>query len=93
MENKKVNAFKELKPVKDTQYVQKILGDVTGINLTNQEITKLKVYLRYENKGGLFDSINQIYSVIGANFSKPSRFIIIPFMDSKGMPHLNIQKI
>ena len=93
MPDNKTNAFKELKPVKDSNFVQKILNDVTGINLTEQEITKLKVYLRYENKGTLFNSINQIYGIIGANFSKPSRFILIPFKDSKGLEHINIQKI
>ena len=87
------NGFTEVKPVKDSKFVSKILGDVTGINLSDQEIQKLKVFLRYENKGSLFSTINQIYSIIGANFTKPSRFLVIPFMDSTNKEHINIQKI
>ena len=91
--NENINSFVEVKPIKDSKYIQKIINDVTGINLTEQEIIKLKVFLRYENKGTLFDSINHIYSIIGANFSKPSRFLIIPFIDSKNNEHINIHKI
>lgn len=86
------NAFKTVTPVKDSEYVSEILRDVTGINLSKEEITKLKVFLRYDNKGTLFDSINAIYSIIGANFTKPSRFLIIPFI-RRGQEHINIQKI
>lgn len=86
------NAFKEVTIVKDKNYVTEILKDVTGINLSAQEIQKLKVYLRYENKGSLFNSVNSIYEIIGANFTKPSRFLIIPFVRD-GQEHINIQKI
>jgi len=85
------NAFKEV--AKNDKFVKVILPDVTGINLTDQEITKLKVYLRYETANTLFDSISAIYGIIGANFAKPSRFIIIPFINKAGVEHLNIQKI
>jgi hypothetical protein len=88
---KKINAFKDV--VKDRKFVEVILPDVTGINLSEQEIQKLKVYLRYESKGTLFDSISSIYGVIGANFSNPSGFIVIPYIDSKNKEHINIQKI
>jgi len=82
-----------MKVVKDKEYVTELLSDVTGINLSEQEQQKLKVYLRYESNGTLFNMINQIYGFIGANFTKPSRFIIIPFIDSTQREHLNIQKI
>jgi flagellin-specific chaperone FliS len=90
--NTNQNGFKDMKPVKNNKFVSKILEDVTGINLTEQEISKLKVFLRYEAKGTLFESIEDIYSIIGANFTKPSRFLIIPFI-KKGSEHINIQKI
>lgn len=86
------NAFKEIKAVKDSNFVKSVLKDVTAINLTDEEVQKLKIYLRYENSSTLFNSIEQIYSIIGANFSKPSRFLIIPFL-REGQEHLNIQKI
>jgi len=87
----KVNGFKDV--VKNEKFVISILPDVTGINLSDQEIQKLKVYLRYESKGSLFDSISSIYGIIGANFSNPSGFIVIPYIDSKQKEHINIQKI
>ena len=93
MSKTNANSFKEVKPFKDDKYVSKILNDVTGINLSEQEIQKLKVYLRYDNQMGLFDSIDSIYSIIGANFTKPSRFLIIPFINSSNQEHINIQKI
>ena len=86
------NGFKDVKPTKDSKFVSKILEDVTAINLTDQEISKLKVFLRYESSTSLFDSINDIYAIIGANFTKPSRFLIIPFIKN-GSEHINIQKI
>lgn len=86
------NGFNEVKIVKDSKFVSEILKDVTGINLTDQEISKLKVFLRYENKGTLFGSISQIYAIIGANFTKPSRFLVIPYVKD-GSEHINIQKI
>ena len=87
----KINAFKDV--VKNKDFVIEILPDVTGINLSEQEIQKLKVYLRYESKGSLFDSIGSIYEIIGANFTNPSGFIVIPYIDSKNKEHINIQKI
>jgi len=90
MNEQKVNTFTEVK--KDNKFVKEILKDVTGINLSEQEITKLKVFLRYENSGTLFDSIGDIYQIIGANFTKPSRFLIIPYIKNNA-EHLNIQKI
>ena len=86
-----INTFADI--AKDNNFVKEILKDVTGINLTEQEVTKLKIFLRYETKDTLFDSINNIYRIIGANFTKPNRFIIIPFIDSKGQEHVNIQKL
>jgi flagellin-specific chaperone FliS len=85
------NAFKEIK--KDDNFVVEILKDVTGINLSEQEITKLKVVLRYETKGTLFDSIGDIYALMAANFKSPEKVIIVPFIDGKNMEHLNIQRI
>ncbi len=84
------NGFKKV--VMDDKYVSKILEDVTGINLSDQEISKLKVFLRYESKNTLFKSIDDIYRIIGANFTKPNRFLIIPFVIN-GSEHINIQKI
>jgi hypothetical protein len=86
------NGFKKISVPKDNNFVKKILGDVTGINLTDQEVTKLKVFLQYDVKGSLFSSIDSIYGIIGANFTKPSRFLIIPFVKD-GAEHINIQKI
>jgi hypothetical protein len=85
------NAFKEVQ--KDSNFVTEILKDVTAINLSDQEITKLKVMLRYEAKGSLFDSITEIYRLIAANFKSPEKVIIIPFIDGRQMEHLNIQRI
>ena len=84
------NAFKEVQ--KDNNFVTEILKDVTAINLSEQEITKLKVMLRYETKGTLFDSIAEIYRLIAANFKSPEKVIIIPFVGTRG-EHLNIQRI
>ena len=91
-EKTNINSFKEIKAAKDSTFVQKILEDVTGINLTKEEVQKLKVFLRYETSRTLFESIDQIYSIIGANFTKPSRFLIIPFIRN-GNEHINIHKI
>ncbi len=85
------NGFKEV--TKNSKFVAKILNDVTGINLSDQEISKLKVLLRYDTKGTLFDNIVTMYSLIGANFESPEKIIIIPFTDTKGHEHLNIQRI
>jgi len=84
------NAFKEVQ--KNTKFVTKILSDVTGINLSDQEITKLKVLLRYDTKGNLFDNIETMYQLIGANFESPEKIIIIPFVNN-GMQNVNIQRI
>ena len=84
------NAFKEVQ--KNTKFVTKILTDVTGINLSDQEITKLKVLLRYETKGNLFDNIETMYQLIGANFESPEKVIIIPFINN-GVQNINIQRI
>ena len=84
---------KTLKPIKNNTYVKEILKDVTGINLSEQEVTKLSVFLRYENSGTLFDTIPAIYGLISANFNNPSKFVLIPYLDSRGMEHVNIQKI
>jgi len=85
------NGFKEV--AKNSTFVQDILRDVTGINLSKQEITKLKVLLRFDTKGSLFDNIQNIYQLVGANFESPEKIIIIPFTNSKGSEHLNIQRI
>jgi hypothetical protein len=85
------NAFKEIQ--KNGKFVSEILKDVTGINLSEQEVTKLKVMLRYDTKGTLFDNIEGIYRLIAANFASPEKVIIIPFIDGKNMEHLNIQRI
>jgi len=85
------NAFKDIQ--KDNNFVKEILKDVTGINLSDQELTKLKVMLRYESTGTLFDNIENIYRLIAANFASPEKVIIIPFINGKGMEHLNIQRI
>ena len=79
---------------KDKKFVTKILPDISGINLTEQEIAKLSSYLRYETGNAhLFSYIDTIYSIIGANLKNPGHFIIIPYIDDKNRPHLNIQKI
>jgi len=85
------NGFKEIQ--KDNKFVKKILDDVTAINLSDQEISKLKVLLRYDSKGTLFDNIETIYRLISANFASPEKVIVIPFIDGKQMEHLNIQRI
>jgi hypothetical protein len=85
------NAFKEVQ--RDNNFVTEILKDVTAINLSEQEITKLKVMLRYGSKRTLFDDIIDIYRLIAANFRSPEKIIIIPFMDGKQMEHLNIQRL
>jgi len=90
--NTNKNGFKKTAVIKNDKFVSKILNDVTGINLSDEEIAKLKVFLRYANKNSLFSSIDEIYRTIGANFDKPSRFLIIPFIN-EGSEHINIQKI
>ena len=85
------NAFKDIQ--KDDKFVSEILKDVTGINMSEQEISKLKVLLRHESKGTLFDNIVNIYSLISANFASPEKVIVIPFINSKNQEHLNIQRI
>ena len=85
------NAFKDV--ARNTNFVSKILNDVTGINLSDLEINKLKVLLRYDTKGSLFGNIETIYQLIGANFESPEKVIVIPFMDNRGSEHLNIQRI
>lgn len=84
------NAFKEV--AKNSQFTTKILNDVTGINLSEQEVTKLKVLLRYDTKGTLFDNIETIYQLIGANFEAPEKVIVIPYIN-KGIENINIQRI
>lgn len=81
-------------PTKDLEFVKNILPDVTGINVTEQEAQKLSVYLRYESNGNLslFESINDIYSLIAGNLKNPGKFLIIPFMKN-GKEHINIQKV
>ena len=85
--------MRELKLVKSKTFAQDILPDVTAINLSEQEIIKLKVYLResytYTN---LFSSITDLHNIISANFTKPSKIIIIPYMNN-GREHINIQRI
>ena len=79
---------------KDKKFVNKILQDITGINLSEQEVNKLSSYLRFETGNEhLFTYIDKIYSIIGANFKNPGKFIIIPFIDAENRAHLNIQKI
>jgi len=85
------DAFKSIP--KDNNFVNEILKDVTGINLSDQEITKLKVILRYETKGTLFDNIANIYRIIATTFKSPEKIIVIPFKDGYGSQHLNIQRI
>ena len=78
---------------KNNDFVHKILGDVTAINLSEQERQKLGLYLRYDSSTlSLFESIDSIYGIIGANFNDPGKFLIIPFLRN-GTEHLNIQKI
>ena len=86
-----INGFKDV-PATAQSYVKELIPGVTGINLTEQEATKLKIFLRYDTNVSLFDSIDQVYRLIGANFTKPSRFLVIPFIKN-GHEHLNIQKI
>jgi len=85
------NAFKEIK--KDDKFVSEILEDVTAINLSEQEVTKLKVMLRYETKGSLHSNIANIYRLIAANFKSPEKVIVIPFMRNSDSEHINIQRI
>jgi len=85
------NAFKEIQV--DGKFVQKILNDVNGINLSEQEIKKLKVLLRYESTGTLFSNIENIYRIMAANFKSPEKVIILPYIDSLGLERLNIQRI
>lgn len=85
------NAFGSLQ--KDKEFVKEILQDVTGINLSDQEVNKLKVMLRYETKGSLFDNIGNVYTVIAGNFQSPDKVIVIPYIDGKNAQHLNIQRI
>jgi len=79
--------------VKDLDFVHELLGDVTAINLSEQERQKLALYLRYDSSSlSLFNSINGIYNIIGANFNNPGKFLVIPFVRD-GKEHINIQKI
>jgi len=85
------NVFKALP--KDNNFVRKILPDISVINFTEEEANKLKVFLSYEtDTSSLFLQIEEIYRIIGANFSNPSKFLIIPFV-VKGQEFINIQKI
>jgi hypothetical protein len=75
------------------EFVVNILQDVTVINFTIMEQMKLKSYL-VEGIGNqhINSYINQIYGYLSANFVNPEKIIIIPFVDDKNRPHLNIQK-
>lgn len=87
-------ATPQTKVVKDDKFVVAIYPDISGINLTDQEVAKLKAAIRDETGSDhLFSYINTIYRIIGANFKKPERFLIIPFEDQRGKPHINIHKI
>lgn len=75
------------------QFVNKIMHDITGINLTKEEVSKLSVFLKYETGNlHLFTYINQIYGIIAKEFASPGKFIVIPFVVN-GEAHLNIQKV
>jgi len=81
------------KITKNKDYTKEILPDITGIGLSDMEVSKLSSILRYETgTAPLFTYINLIYQVISANFNKPERVIIIPF-ENKGTQHINIQRI
>jgi hypothetical protein len=82
------------KTVQDKNFAVDILQDITVINFTEQEQAKLKQILIQETgNSNLFSYINMIYRIIGANFKKPGKFLIIPFINEKNKPHLNIQKM
>jgi len=76
------------------EYTTDILPDVTTINFTMQEQSKLKAFF-VEEIGNLhlFSYMKVVYSYIKINFNNPQHFIIIPFVDEKNRPHINIQKI
>lgn len=84
------NAFDEI--AVDNNFCVEILKDIYGINLSEQEVTKLKLYLRYETKGSLHSNIQTIYNIIGANFASPEKVLVIPFLKN-GIEYLNIQRI
>jgi len=79
---------------KSNNFTTELLPDVTGINLSKQEQDKLAVYLRFESNGNLslFESIDDIYNIIAANFKSPGKFLIIPFIKGN-KEHINIQKV
>jgi hypothetical protein len=82
------------KSVQDKDFAKKIMNDITVINFTEQEATRLKQLVMEETgTAHLFTYINTIYRIIGANFKKPEKFLVIPFNDEKNRPHLNIQKM
>jgi hypothetical protein len=82
------------KTVQDKNFAVDILQDISVINFTEQEQAKLKQILIQETGNShLFSYINMIYRIIGANFKKPEKFLIIPFINEKNRPHLNIQKM
>ena len=82
------------KVVKDEKFSVDILSDVTVINFTEQERSKIKSFLMSETGNNhLFTYISTIYKIIGANFNEPGKFLVIPFVNHKNQPHINIQKI
>jgi len=80
--------------VQNKDFAKEIMKDITVINFTEQEAARMKQLLLEETSGAhLFSYINTVYRLIGANFKKPEKFLVIPFVDDKDRPHLNIQKL
>lgn len=81
------------KLVLDKEFARNILPDITTINFTEQESAKMKSILMEETGSAhLFTYINKIYAIIGGNFKNPGKFLVIPFVNEKNNPHINIQK-
>ena len=83
---------KSFEVAKNNEFIVKLMENVNGINLSKDEETKLKVMIRYELSGTLFDNIPKIYSIISAEFKSPEKIILIPFSDGN-IQYLNIQRL
>jgi len=79
-----------VKPINST--VQEIMPGVLSVNLTKQEITKLKVYLREDIQHTLFSAIPEIYKTVHSNFHKCHQILVLPYNEN-GTEKLIIQRV
>lgn len=78
----------------DNDYAVDLFPDITVVGFDENEQKQLKQILFQEtgNKH-LFYYIKRIYNAIKANFKEFGKIIIIPYIDEKNAPHINIQKL